>query len=172
MDPTIGITSPDTRRVVREALRNGWQWGGVTGGTHARIVWPATGQALTFGMTPSVASWKTLATDIRKTSGVEVWRKGNRKRSHKAFRPSGFDLSRAKREQDVWAVSDGARAVQALRDEHEQACAQLDALVESGKRCDVAAFRELLPKVREIEAALVELYQPVTAYSPGVSRAS
>lgn len=97
-DPARGITCPDARRVVREALANGWEWGGYTGSTHAFIVWPATGERLTFGATPSVASWKSLATDIKRVSGVEVWRKGNRKRSRKADQLTGFDLDAARRE--------------------------------------------------------------------------
>lgn len=97
-DPTRGITCPDARRVVREALRNGWEFGGFTGSTHAYIVWPATGERLGFGTTPSVASWKTLATEIRKVSGLEVWRKGNRKRSRKPPQFTGFSMDAARRE--------------------------------------------------------------------------
>jgi len=84
-DPTSGITCPDMRRIVREAIKGGWVFVRWTGTNHAEIQWPPTGQVLRFGATPSVASWKSLATEITKVSGVEVWRKGNRKRSRKGY---------------------------------------------------------------------------------------
>lgn len=101
-DPARGITDENMRRVVREAIGAGWEFDGFSGTTHARIRWPGTGETLAFGTTPSVASWKSLATDIKRVSGVEVWRKGNRKRSRKACRPSGFDPGKAARDLAAW----------------------------------------------------------------------
>lgn len=92
-----GITCPDMTRVVREALSSGWEWVGFTGTTHAQIVWPDTGKVLRFGTTPGVASWKSLARDIERESGVTVWRKGNRKRSRKNFAAPDQQVEAARR---------------------------------------------------------------------------
>jgi len=170
MDPTAGITCSDLRRVVREALHNGWQWGGMTGTTHARIVWPPTGEAITFGMTPGVASWKTTATLIQRASGVEVWRKGNRKRSRKAFKASGFTVDAARRETRQWHDRYGAE-VERLRERHAALCEELDAAVSSGKRSDAGRFRVLYAEVREVEETLTGFHVPVSPYMPGVTHA-
>lgn len=108
-DPTRGITCSDMRRVVREALRGGWEWVRWTGTTHAEIRWPATGDVLRFGSTPSVASWKSLATDIRRISGVQVWRKGNRKRSRKSTRAQVDPQVEASRRRHRKAIEARAR---------------------------------------------------------------
>lgn len=96
-DPTRGITCPDMRRVIRAALHGGWMWLGMSGTTHARIQW-TDGTVKSFGTTPGVASWKTVATEIQNVSGVTVWRKGNKRRSRRADQTSGFDLEAAARE--------------------------------------------------------------------------
>ena len=114
-DPTRGITCPDMRRVIRAALNEGWIWLGMTGTTHARIQWK-DGTTKSFGTTPGVASWKTVATEIQRISGVTVWRKGNRRRSRKADQTSGFDLEAATRE---------ARERQAARDAEDERTASI-----------------------------------------------
>lgn len=163
-DPTNGITCPDMRRVVREALSKGWEWGGFTGTTHARIVWPPTGEHKAFGLTPSVASWKTLATDVQRISGVEVWRKGNRKRSRKADQLSGFSLDHARRENGSWGGSWDERVDQ-LKARREGAVRELQRLVRAGDRTSALKAREVLEVVRTVEAELEAFHQPVTPFS-------
>lgn len=98
------------RRVIRAALHGGWIWIGMTGTTHAKIQW-TDGTTKTFGTTPGVASWKTVATEIQRISGVTVWRKGNKRRSRRADQTTGFDLeaatreARARREEDERTAS-------------------------------------------------------------------
>jgi hypothetical protein len=149
-----GITCPDMTRVVREALANGWEWVGVSGTTHAQIRWPASGDILRFGTTPSVASWKSLAADIKRVSGVEVWRKGNRKRSRKAFRPSGFTLT-APRESAAAGEIDRLIALhEAQRDEWER-------LVTAPSRNAAMRARELMTEIDATEGRLRRLHQPI-----------
>jgi len=170
MDPTKGITCPDMRRVIREALHKGWVWDGFSGTTHGRILWPKTGAHLAFGLTPSLASWKTVATDIQKTSGVEVWRKGNRKRSRKPFRPSGYDAAHAARERAAWHDTWGDE-VDALREAHARLSAELDGLIVSGTRADVERFRHAYQEIHDVEDRLEQLHQPITHYRPGAASA-
>ena len=168
-DPTSGITCPDMRRVVREALRNGWVWDGWTGTTHARIRWPETGDRLVFGSTPGLASWKSLATDIRKTSGVEVWRKGNRKRSRKADQTTGFDVGRAARETAAWGDQWGEHLEQ-TRQRHADAVAELDRLRDNPTRADLEKARELVRVITVTEERLTQFAVPFEAYRMGTPR--
>lgn len=135
-DPTRGITCPDMRRVVREAIAGGWEWAGMTGTTHARLRW-TDGSTVSFGLTPSVASWKSLATDIKKISGVECWRKGNRKRSRKADQTSGFSMGAARREaeQREKASREAARIHAAAERARQEA--QRRAVAEERRRRDI-----------------------------------
>ncbi len=144
------------RRVVRAALSGGWQWDGWSGTTHARITWPATGEVLSFGATPSVASWKTLATEIRRVSGVEVWRKGNRKRSRKAPQVSGFDPSATYRSA---ASSQVADLIASWR-RYDDALAALEALGALATRDQIAEARRLIEQRAEVEEALHAHHQP------------
>ena len=156
-DPTRGITCPDMRRVVREAVKGGWQFAGWTGTTHARIIWPETGQVLTFGSTPSLASWKTLATDIKEASGVEVWRKGNRKRSRKAVEVSGFSPS-------ATYSNPTQRTVDSLNTEWRQLTNQLaalEALGSSATRGQVAEALGIMRRRSAVEERLTDLHQPI-----------
>lgn len=145
------------RRVVREALRGGWEFAGWTGATHAKITWPATGQVLTFGATPSLASWKTLATDVKKASGVEVWRKGNRKRSRKAAQVSGFNPSAS-------YSNPTQRTVDDLNAEHRRLSTELAALEALGSSATRAQVNEALVILRRrarVEQSLTDLHQPI-----------
>lgn len=156
-DPTRGITCPDMRRVVREALKGGWRFAGWTGTTHALIEWPPTGERLTFGSTPGVASWKTLATDIARVSGVEVWRKGNRRRSRKAFRPSGFSVS-------ATYSNPTQRTVDRLVDEWrrlDDVIATFEAIGDAATRSMVDQVRSAVYRRAEIETELTALHQPI-----------
>lgn len=162
-DPTRGITCPDMRRVVREALHNGWTWDGFSGTTHARIVWPKTGDRLTFGLTPSVASWKSLATDIRRVSGVQVWRKGNHKRSRKKVTTSGFSIDVARKETRTWHESHDAD-IAALLDERERhigACRQA-----ARRRHSLPLIPPLLDVIAHVEKRLAHLGNPVEPFDP------
>ena len=154
------------RRVVRSALSSGWRWLGWSGTTHAQIQWPDSGAVLRFGCTPSVASWKTLATDIKKASGVEVWRKGNRKRSRRADDVSGFDIARARREaaafHDAWDEQ-----IDGLSDEREQLIARCYHDATSGARADIHRIGRSLARIRVIEQRLRdEFHQPVEPFDP------
>jgi hypothetical protein len=161
-DPTRGITSSDLRRVVREALRQGWRWGGFTGTTHARIVWK-TGELVTFGTTPSVASWKTTASEIERISGVVVWRKGNHKRSHKSIKPSGFSLDAAHRECASWhGVHDDD--IDRLREKRDELIASCQRFARS--RHTLHGIPKLLDRIDAIERRLRSLGQDVDSFDP------
>lgn len=157
-DPTRGITCPDMRRVIREALASGWKWDGFTGSTHARIKWPKTGAVCVFGTTPSVASWKSLATDIQKHSGVTVWRKGNRKKSRKKAEVSGYRPGLSEQERLQCDRNEG------LMRRHSRLLGEFDqirALGRSAPREDVDRARMLLIEGLEIEQELTDNYQPL-----------
>lgn len=162
-DHTRGITCPDMRRVVREALAHGWKWDGWTGTTHARITWPPTGEHLQFGSTPSVASWKSLASDIHRISGVVVWRKGNHKRSRKAVKPSGFSIEAAHRDQQQWHGVHGAD-VEALVTERADLVERCRELAQ--RRHNLRAIPPLLDRIAAIETRLLDLHQPVQPFDP------
>jgi hypothetical protein len=158
VDETRGITCPDMRRVIREALAGGWEWGGIGGGTHGRIVWPADGTDVRFGLTPSVGSWKTVASQIQRVSGVVVWRRGNKKRSRKATRPSGFTM------EDTGVDDSFRRAVASLTEDRERLIGVCRHYANTNR------FRELpglLARVTAIEDRLAHTYcQPVERFDP------
>lgn len=98
-NPIRGVQCSDTKRVLQAALDNGWTFAGWSGTTHGAIEWPATGERVTFGTTPSDRNgWKKIASQIHRISGVEVWRRGNKKPSRKAPQLTGYDPSAARRE--------------------------------------------------------------------------
>lgn len=165
-DPTRGITCPDMRRVVREAISGGWVFDGWTGTTHAAIRWPKTGARLTFGSTPSVASWKTLATDIEKASGVKVWRKGNRKRSRKADALTGFSIDAARRESRTFHSAWGS-SIQSLTEERDELVAAIYEAAADGRRDHLRGIAPRLARVAEIERVLADdFHQPVERFDP------
>lgn len=151
------------RRVVREALHAGWEWGGFTGTTHARIVWPATGEHVAFGTTPSVASWKSLATRIEKLSGVVTHRKGNKRRSRKAVKPSGFTLTAANADAVAWhEAHDGE--VHELLDRRERLIGRCRELARN--RARLRDIPEQLLTIKHLEDELRRKCIPVTPFDP------
>lgn len=157
-----GITSPDLTRVIRAALQGGWEWVGHTGTTHAQIQWPPTGEKITFGLTPSVGSWKTTATEIKRISGVEVWAKGNRRRSRKATRPSGFNLYSNSHSQDQWRDR-----LEELHGDLHRYIVEFEDIVEGRtSRSDVGRAKWLLREIRRIEDELEVHHQPVKRFQP------
>jgi len=67
------IQDKDTRRVMRLALKAGWEWIGYTKTGHVEIRWPATDQLLHCATTPSDRNaWKAFARSIERVSGVKV----------------------------------------------------------------------------------------------------
>ena len=157
-----GITSPDLTKIVRSALHGGWQWVGYTGTTHAVIQWPETGEKVTFGTTPGVASWKTTATEIEKISGLKVWHKGNKKKSRRAFKPSGFDLY-AKT-----ASSWSSDLVDELYGQLHAYTKEFVAIADQDhqSRADVSRAAWLLRRIKEIETQLVRYHQPIDPFDP------
>ncbi len=167
-DNLRGITSPDLTKVVRAALQHGWKWTGINGTTHAAIVWPATGEKVTFGTTPGVASWKTTATEIERISGVKVWHKGNRKRSRKAVRPSGFNMYASSQANSRWSDRWGD-VVDELEGELHMHITEFNRIREkSGQtRADINRAAELIRKIRHIESRLEDdFHQPVDRFEP------
>jgi hypothetical protein len=82
----IGIHCENTRRVVHKALDAGWIYDGKTKSNHGRLTWPESGQQIFFGFTPSDQnSWKRLAFDIERVSGVVVYQRVKRRAG---YRPS------------------------------------------------------------------------------------
>lgn len=151
-DPIRGITCPDMRRVVRDAMKSGWEFVGWSGTTHAIIEWPKTGERLTFGSTPGVASWKTLATDIKRTSGVEVWRKGNRKKSRKTFHDIDPAVE-AQRRKYQGRAEDRALERAGIRAEHQEREAMRSQLSEwYGLNADMVAARSSGDRARCVAA--------------------
>lgn len=163
-DVASGITCPDTRRIVRAAIEGGWVWEGWTASTHGRLRWPATGDRITVACTPGSASWKSLATDVQRISGVQVWRKGNRKRSRKAPQLSGFSLDSARREVSVWDGAWGGH-VEELRAQREAGVNELRALLARGDRGAALQARKVLDNVRHAEDELTKLHHPVAPFS-------
>jgi len=163
-DPARGITCPDMRRIVREALHHGWVWDGWTGTTHARIVWPETGDRLVFGCTPGVASWKSLATDIRRVSGVVVWRKGNHRRSRKAVTRSGFTIAKAQAEQAQWHRGSYGKTVDELMATRDRLIERCHRLAED--RGTIRSIPEVLAVIGHLEDKLQALHQPVEPFDP------
>lgn len=166
-DNLRGITSPDLTKIIRAALQQGWEWLGFTGTTHAAIRWPQTGEKVTFGTTPGVASWKTTATEIEKISGVKVWHKGNRKRSRRAMSGSGFDLYSVRRENHRWNSQWGDRVDQLQRD-REDYIAEFHQIVTQRiqTRTDINRAAELLRRIAGVEADLESFHQPVDRFDP------
>lgn len=164
-DPTRGITCPDMKRVIREALAGGWEFAGMTGTTHGRIVWPATGDTVTFGTTPGLASWKSTATQIMQTSAVEVWRKGNRKRSRKADDVSGFSIDRARRDQDAFHNTVDLHPDDALkrRDDLVDECQRIAA---DPHRTDVSRLPQLWQQISALEDKLKTFGRDVDRFNP------
>lgn len=169
-DNLRGITSPDLTKVVRAALQQGWEWLGFTGTTHAAIQWPQTGQKVTFGTTPSVASWKTTATEIERISGVKVWHKGNKKRSRRAIKGSGFDLYTARRDNSRWDDRWGTR-VEELHAEREDSIDEFNAIVKQRiqTRGDINRAADLLRKIADLENELSDFHQSVDRFNPVAS---
>jgi hypothetical protein len=74
------VQCPDTRRCVKEALAGGWEWVGITRQGHLELCWPPTDQRIFSSTTPSSSgSWKHLARDIERVSGLVVWRRAKRR---------------------------------------------------------------------------------------------
>lgn len=162
-DPTRGITCPDTRKVVREALRQGWCWEGFTGTTHCVMRWPATGDVVRFGTTPSVASFKSLAKDIERVSGITVYRKGNRKRSRKAPQRSGYNPLAVAQEQAAWHA-DHDEQVAALVARRDRLIAECQQFARNRARLrDIPAH---LSAIADVEASLRRMAQPVEPFDP------
>ncbi len=167
-DQLRGITSPDLTKVVRTALQSGWEWIGFTGTTHASIAWPKTGEKVTFGTTPGVASWKTTATEIEKISGVKVWHKGNKKRSRKAFRPSGYNMYAAHQENSSWNSRWGDK-VDELHGELHMHITEFSRIAHqrSQSRTDINRAAWLLRQIRTLETKLGEdFHQQVEPFDP------
>jgi hypothetical protein len=155
MDPARGITNPDLRRVVREALRQGWEFVGMTGTTHLRIRWPKTGDVVVVGMTVHNGAWKNTATELERISGCELWRRGNRKRSRKAVRPSGFDIDQARRESGRFSAG-----TELLHEQHDAAIARFRELVAEGDREAYSQALKVHARIAYLEQQLRELCQP------------
>ncbi len=167
-DNLRGITSPDLTKIVRAALQQGWKWLGFTGSTHAAIQWPATGEKVTFGTTPSVASWKTTATEIERISGVKVWHKGNRKRSRKAVRPSGYNMYAAHRDNDRRNDRRGDQ-VDELHGELHAYTTEFSRIASQPNqtRTEINRAAELLKLIRSLEDRLTDdFHQPVDRFNP------
>lgn len=82
------IRCPETRRVMRAALDQGWEWIGYTKSGHVEIRWPATDALLHCATTPSDRNaLKQFARNIEQVSGVVTYRKGNHRRSKKSTKP-------------------------------------------------------------------------------------
>lgn len=155
-DPTAGISCPDMRRVVRETLTHPeWEWAGLSGTTHGRLRHIPTGTVLTFGLTPKVASWKSLATDVRRASGVDVWRKGNRRASRKAIRVVPVDTRMTPTEA---AACDEAAA---LTRDVTAMNAELDALAGDGSRDAARRARRIITARTAAARRLTELHHPI-----------
>lgn len=102
--PLSAISDPDARRIVAQACQHGWEYTGLTGTNHHAIVHIATGTRLTFSSSPTVASWKSLATDIERVSGRgTVWTKGNRRRSRKNVEHTAFLDAHTPYKQRKWS---------------------------------------------------------------------
>jgi hypothetical protein len=103
----------NTRKVMRAALDAGFEWVGYTKGGHIEIRWPSTGQLLHCATTPSDPnSWKAFAREVHSVSGVEVWRKGNRRRSRKSTRPGTDAQVEASRQRHARRIEAGRAAAE------------------------------------------------------------
>lgn len=130
-----GITCSDTRRVVQAALdADCWEWGGLNGGGHGRLVHIPTGTVLTFGLTPRVASWKSLATDIKRVSGVEVWRKGSRKPGRRRAEAAESKRTQAERKALEQVMAGRAEANRMARAEHAKREQIAEQIAEADRR--------------------------------------
>jgi len=69
-----GISCENTRRIVEATLDTpGWIYRGVTKSGHGRMTWEPTNSDVFFGLTPSDQnSWKVLAREIEKVSGLRL----------------------------------------------------------------------------------------------------
>lgn len=142
-----GITCPDMTKIIRAALEQGWEWHGFTGGTHAQIRWPKSGAIVRFGTTPSVASWKSVSTEIERLSGVTTWRRGNRKRSRKNFAAVDPQVEGARKKY----AAEHAERLEAAYSERERA-----RMTEAQRRADAQRTAQSERRRREIE----ELMRP------------
>lgn len=112
-----------TRHVMREALNAGWEWIGYTKGGHVEIRWPENGALIHCATTPSDPnSWKAFAKEIERVSGVEVWRKGNRRRSRRRTNGADVQVQAARRKH---------------REEYEQRLAQQEAARQAARTAEL-----------------------------------
>lgn len=128
------IHCANTRKIMRTALDKGWEWVGYTKSGHIEIRWPATGALIHCATTPSDPnSWKAFAREVTKVSGVEVWRKGNKRRSRKPANRPDLQVEASRRRH----AEQGRAAVEREREQHLAARrrqAAIEAAAESERR--------------------------------------
>lgn len=144
-----GITNADMSRVVNETLRHrDWTYDGLSGTTHGILRHIPTGAVVTFGTTPGRSSWKTVANEVERVSGVVVWRKGSHKTSRRRVAASGYLNRATTSEHQVVAEREG------LLEEYLRSADSLEALAGADHRSAVAEGRALVARMLDLEHRL------------------
>lgn len=156
-----GITNSDLKNVIRKAFENGWQLGEMSGTTHARIVWPASGEHIAFGTTISDRNaYKTILRRIETIQGFDLFPKHKSRRSKKKFEMSDFHKTFTTESQIFSRTRDealGKRVTQLLK-EHKNLTLEFRILgIEPVSNSDINQAMRIVRRIAAIEETLVEM---------------
>lgn len=107
---------------------------------------------------------RNMASDAQAVCGCVFIEPRGRKRSRKAVQSSGFDPSRAARENARWADKWGG-SVADLWLEHDRQAGLLCELAKNPTRSSASEASKALAEIRAIEAQLTRFGQPVQPFS-------
>lgn len=147
-------------RQIAEAL--GFTFDGFDGNGHQRFRHP-NGAVASIPATPSeYRGLRNVQLLLERLAGRKLPRV-NKRRSHKAVRPSGFSIEAAQREQ---RQRDGlhGKDVDTLTSERADLIARCHRLAQ--RRGELRAIPPLLARIEAIEHRLLHLHQPVDRFDP------
>lgn len=150
------------REVLRIAEALGFTVDGRDGSGHIRLR-HSNGQVTSVPATPSeYRGLRNAQLVLERIAGKRLPRT-KRGHSHKAFRPSGFSIEAAHREQQRWHAicGDDVAALTAERAALVERCQQL-----AQRRHNLRAIPPLLSRIASIETRLLDLHQPVERFDP------
>ncbi len=165
-----GITQKDLKQVVAKAFSEGWEIDHMRGTTHAVIVWPPTGQTVSFGTTPKNAgSAKTLAREIEAISGVVVVKRHNHRKSRKGNLGSDFSVQDALREQRQRHEDEVVKNIDRLMEEHTRLVARFVEIAQvipessgDNRKTHIARAAEVMRRLEKVELILKEILPSTT----------
>lgn len=145
---------------MAEAL--GFTYEGLDGSGHMRFL-HSNGKVTSLPSTPSeYRGMRNCQLLLERVAGRKLPRV-NKRRSHKAFKPSGFSIDVAHADQQRWHGVHGAD-VEALWKERDALVARCRDLAQHRHR--LRGIPPLLNRIAAIEQRLVDLHQPVEHFDP------